>query len=500
MNRILALLLAALLLCGCGGGTNGVNVSSEPAKGVAPEQTEIIDVAEPTTEADTPTSEPVDTAEPDPQQPVAFSVAPFSNEPHSSSLPTVVTLVKAKPTSSDEDGIVLHEMWNQELDFQGFCLALDEFKVDESGAVLRFTVTLPDSWTDEIKEAMRDNGLRFRICLDETETDAFRTRTVSELENNSYTVQYSSCVLPIRDWQSVGEISIVPDVINASSLNSMSPYKQQQLSQNSAVKFFSIGMSYSGGTIAGDGSQFGDYGCFGGFSYKHNLLTALALTFTVNENPTEFASAEWVEYPFMVYEELFEENDTEGYYDKQDSADAPKAKVSLISKSFEGATFSLTRLCFRESGPQMEFHLNLPNSWTDKEVNSLYSFFGGCITVSVTAIDKNGNTIEQAFYAQRRNTEYEYLTVENYLTENYRDVYFYASTSKEFNYESCKNIAKLIIVPEYSVYTQVGDSIVLSEEPIVSSEWPNQLARSVIRLDELAITVDIDETIFNAGL
>ncbi|MDO4544200.1 MAG: hypothetical protein Q4C01_06560 [Clostridia bacterium] len=503
MKRLLTVLLATLLLCGCGGGANEAKAPSEPAKSNPPEQTELIDTSEPTTETATPTSEPMesataeptDTAEPDPQQPVAFSASAFSNEPYAASLPTVTTLVKALPSASDEDGIVLHEMWNQELDFQGFCLALDEFNIDESGAVLRFTVTLPDAWTDEVKEAMRDNGLRFRIYLDETETDAFRTRTVSELEGNGYTIQYSSCVLPIRDWQSVGKISVVPDVINTSEVRTFASPFSYDLENGETASYYSLGTDYS---LSWDDSELNG---LDGITYEHTLLSELALSFTVNENPIEAEPVVWEERPVVLYEELFEENEADGFYDRDyDHADAPKAQVSLTSKTFEGVTFTLTHLCLKETGPEIELHLQLPDSWTDKEVLSFYSPQTG-VQISVTAVDKNGRELSGVISPSVLNL-WSGPSIDNYLTENFRDVYFRTGISS-LTYENWKNIDRIIIVLEYAVFTHLGydaDSVPLSEEPITSSEWLNILTRSVIRLDELAITIDIDETIFDAGL
>ncbi|MDO4544212.1 MAG: hypothetical protein Q4C01_06620, partial [Clostridia bacterium] len=374
--------------------------------------------------------------------------------------------------------------------------ALDEFKVDESGAVLRFTVTLPDAWTDEVKEAMRDDGLRFRIYLDETETDAFRTRTVSELEENGYTVQYSSCVLPIRDWQSVGKISIVPDVINASEAQTH-PLTYYDLESGETASYYSLGTNYSW-----EWPEHSELSRLADITYEHTLLQELALSFTVNENPIEAEPVVWAERPFVIYEELFEENKADGFYDRDyDHADWPKYRASLITTSFEGTTFTLTRLRFRETGVEMELHIKLPEAWSVEQKQSFYSTNVG-VRIIVTAIKKNGRQIFRALSPGGINKTGT-PNLENYLTEDFGDVYLYTRTCFAMGYEDWKEVDRLIIVPRYDTYTAVGDDsnpTPLSEEPIVSNESFNARSCWNETLEEFTITVDFDETMFDAGL
>lgn len=392
------------------------------------------------------------------------------------------------PQKELSDGSVQYSIKNAQADFYGFSLTLCSLNHSEQDTKLVFTVHLPDAWEQECN--LWNRTLFIRIFLNDQETDAFRDRTITPMDDGrTYEVCYHSCTLSAEDWSNIQTLTLVPVLKHCVSV------ADAEFPVLNDIGILTLYRETAGSSYASKSNLYID----GNFSYSQ--IDTLSLTIEINPNSHSKIKAANL-HPIIVWDEDYTTNEAEGRYtSKKDSAGLPHGSYSKVIKDFSEVQVVLTRLVLSEEGPIIEIHIVFPETWSELETRSMFHWLVGLSPV-LELVDSNGIITDrsqkyQHWWGFTISTGFNSDSVQT-RNNDFSDVYFTLyPKEKGFNYEKWHTVKTITIIPSYTYYDTVGGRE-LTEKTIYDGGWPS--ASHFELLEELAITVNLDETIFHDGL
>ena len=413
-----------------------------------------------------------------------LSAYDIHNEPYQQTLLKRVTIVQTDRNTADSKGSVQRSIYQRELDFSGFCLSLEDLE-NETGT-LCFRVYLPSQWDLGTCKNMMEETLRFQILLDHKETDAFRKRTVSLVSEDPYVyeVRYHECILSNKQWNSIGNIQIVPYYVDISEVLNEQTMKTISLKDGDTFRYTTTGSVFK----LPSNQDFLTLS-----NYSHMALPELALDIEWNASPALSSQSASIMKTVTVWDEFYEQNEKEGYYEGENQTRQPHGSYCNKPLDFTGSSFTLQRFCLSPSGPDIEVHWNSPASWSDVETRSFRTHLGFLILVDGIEVSR----YDVAAFINRIS----HWPDETNRADDFSDLYF-TLYPLGLKYKELQEKHQISIVPYYVYYTRVNrkNPVYLSEEPVIDAGWLDYSSEIIEKLDWLTITIDLDETIFNAGL
>ena len=228
-------------------------------------------------------------------------------------------------------------------------------------------------------------------------------------------------------------------------------------------------------------------------NYSHMALPELALDIEWNASPALSSQSASIMKTVTVWDEFYEQNEKEGYYEGENQTRQPHGSYCNKPLDFTGSSFTLQRFCLSPSGPDIEVHWNSPASWSDVETRSFRTHLGFLILVDGIEVSR----YDVAAFINRIS----HWPDETNRADDFSDLYF-TLYPLGLKYKELQEKHQISIVPYYVYYTRVNrkNPVYLSEEPVIDAGWLDYSSEIIEKLDWLTITIDLDETIFNAGL
>lgn len=405
----------------------------------------------------------------------------IENKPYPDSLYKDITVIKSDWESIEATGSMQRSWHNEKVDFSGFYLSLVCLDIEEK--TLSFQVHLPAQWDVELCRCMMEETLRFQIMFDNEETDVFRERRKTLISEDPYIyeIAYKNCVFPKKQWDTVGRLQIIPYCIYCTDLFNAHLWQSVSLEEGETYSFYTTGEQYVWDL---------NRNYLFGANYTHLLLHELALDIPIHDTPKSPQRKDSMLKTVTIWDEFYEQNYEEGYYSKENQLIPPHGSYCNRQLDFSNVKFTLQRFCLSQTGPEIEVHWQFPTSWSGLETRSARRNLDFVILVDGVELRGPDLTISV--------NRIPHWPSETNQQDDFSDMFFSLYPTK-MSYEKWKNAHEVIIIPEYKFFTEV-DSTTLTEDPVIDGGWLNYSSSQVEQLDWLAITIDIDDTIFDDGL
>ncbi len=427
-------------------------------------------------------------------EPMSFSssdASPYTNEPTVTVLET--TLFSYDKTDKGET--VTYE--NKTIDYTDLSVQIVSFSPGQNSEALKMLISLPESWSAELRNRIIVNTLCFSFEVDGRPVDAFRDKTIDQHDEYTYLISYGSCLLDEYELSSA-TLSIRPYVtcIHRLGIISRDMSDSVQLSDGDIVTR----------VIHADPLTLQTTDVIRRGEWSRIMLDHCAVNIALH---TERPSAVRPPYLLPVTTEIidWEDSQTRGVFSDRDGETLyPTTTIRLCDKDFSDAAFILDALHVDEAESYVAFTWHFPSSFTDEECQvfsrdrlRFYACFDDDTEVNDSTIYAGSSPFGGIFESTRTMLpmlHQPYVTNENHTSYSYRELHFcYSGPLSAL--ETWREHKSVTIIPYYWYFTEVNDMALSPDGVRITSLL--SFEQTVQSLPALAIRIDITPELLESG-